>query len=210
MLELLGLITGGIFRLLPEELKILSVRSDADHEYRMTELQLKVDQARAAQAIDLVDAQGAAAADAAELGACGPRHGAARRWPPVCAGWMRCSVHKAVLVAVGLQHARPVRLTDPPLSREAAERRLLGYILQVDLPSTQALCPGLQGRALAAITDFAFNLGLTRLKASTLRRRLLAGDLDWRGLRRNVRVTPAQSTLRNTTEHSEKPRESTL
>jgi lysozyme len=104
---------------------------------------------------------------------------------------------------------RPVRLADPPLSREAAERLLLGH-MQVYLPGTQALCPGLQGRALAAITDFAFNLGLTRLKASTLRRRLLAGDLDWRGLRRNVRVTPAQSTLRNTTEHSEKPRESTL
>jgi lysozyme len=30
---------------------------------------------------------------------------------------------------------------------------------------------------MAAITDFAFNLGLTRLKASTLRRRLRAGDL---------------------------------
>jgi hypothetical protein len=136
---------------------------------------------------------------------------------PVLTYWLclvLSSVHKAVLVAVlvavGLQDGRPVRLTDPPLSREAAKRRLLGHILQVDLPSTQALCPGLQGRALAAITDFAFNLGLTRLKASTLRRRLLAGDLDWRGLRRNVRVTPVQSTLRNTTEHSEKPRESTL
>jgi lysozyme len=72
---------------------------------------------------------------------------------------------------------RPVRLSDPPLSREAAERLLLGHILQMYLPGTQALCPGLQGRALAAITDFAFNLGLTRLKASTLRRRLLAGDM---------------------------------
>jgi lysozyme len=72
---------------------------------------------------------------------------------------------------------RPVRLADPPLSREAAERLLLGHILRVYLPGTQALCPGLQGKALAAITDFAFNLGLTRLKASTLRRRLLAGDL---------------------------------
>jgi lysozyme len=72
---------------------------------------------------------------------------------------------------------RPVRLADPPLSREAAERLLLGHILQVYLPGTRALCPLLQGRAMAAITDFAFNLGLTRLKASTLRRRLRAGDL---------------------------------
>jgi lysozyme len=72
---------------------------------------------------------------------------------------------------------RPVRLDDPPLSREAAERLLRGQLLRVYLPGTRALCPGLQGRALAAITDFAFNLGLTRLKGSTLRRRLLAGDM---------------------------------
>jgi len=72
---------------------------------------------------------------------------------------------------------RPVRLDDPPLSREAADRLLRGQILRIYLPGTQALCPGLEGRALAAITDFAFNLGLTRLKASTLRHRLLAGDL---------------------------------
>lgn len=73
---------------------------------------------------------------------------------------------------------RPVRLDDPPLSREAADRLLLGQILRVYLPGTQALCPGLEGGALAAITDFAFNLGLTRLKASTLQRRLRAGDVE--------------------------------
>ena len=39
------------------------------------------------------------------------------------------------------------------------------------------LCPGLAGDSLAAIADFAYNLGLTRLKASTLRRRLLVGDV---------------------------------
>ena len=31
--------------------------------------------------------------------------------------------------------------------------------------------------ALAAVTDFAFNLGQARLKGSTLRRRLQAGDM---------------------------------
>lgn len=45
--------------------------------------------------------------------------------------------------------------------------------------STLRLCPGLQGNLLAAIADFAYNLGLTRLKGSTLRRRILVGD--WRG-----------------------------
>lgn len=40
------------------------------------------------------------------------------------------------------------------------------------------LCPLLQGDRLAALADFAYNLGLTRLKGSTLRRRVLAGDWD--------------------------------
>ena len=43
---------------------------------------------------------------------------------------------------------------------------------------TFALCPQLQGEALCAIADFAYNLGLGRLKASTLRRRLNAGDME--------------------------------
>jgi lysozyme len=37
---------------------------------------------------------------------------------------------------------------------------------------TIILCPGLTEDRLCAITDFAYNLGLGRLKASTLRRRL--------------------------------------
>jgi lysozyme len=72
---------------------------------------------------------------------------------------------------------RPVRLSDPVLSREAAERLLLGQIGRVYLPGARALCPGLPAAALAAVTDFAFNLGLARLNGSTLRRRLLAGDM---------------------------------
>lgn len=73
---------------------------------------------------------------------------------------------------------RPVQLSDPPISPEAAERLLAEMLLRLYLPGTAALCPGLRDEALGAITDFAFNLGLTRLKASTLRRRLLAGDVD--------------------------------
>lgn len=41
-----------------------------------------------------------------------------------------------------------------------------------------ALCPGLAGDRLAAIADFAYNLGLGRLQASTLRRRLNEGDME--------------------------------
>lgn len=43
---------------------------------------------------------------------------------------------------------------------------------------TLTLCPGLSGNRLAAIADFAFNLGLTRLAGSALRRRVLDGDMD--------------------------------
>lgn len=38
------------------------------------------------------------------------------------------------------------------------------------------LCPTLTGAAHAAIADFAYNLGIGRLRASTLRKRINAGD----------------------------------
>lgn len=41
-----------------------------------------------------------------------------------------------------------------------------------------ALCPRLTGDALCAVADFAYNLGLGRLQASTLRRRLNEGDWE--------------------------------
>lgn len=44
---------------------------------------------------------------------------------------------------------------------------------------TLALCPRIAGERLCAIADFPYNLGLGRLKASTLRRRINAAD--WPG-----------------------------
>lgn len=41
---------------------------------------------------------------------------------------------------------------------------------------TLALCPTLTGNKLCAIADFSYNLGLGRLKSSTLRRKVNAGD----------------------------------
>lgn len=67
MLELLSLLCGGVLRLAPEFFKLFTARRDADHEYRMTQLQLEIDQARAQQNIDLAQAQGAIAADAAQM-----------------------------------------------------------------------------------------------------------------------------------------------
>ncbi len=71
---------------------------------------------------------------------------------------------------------RPVLLTDPPITRDAAERMLRLQIERTYLPAVQTLCPGVDGARLAALTDFAFNLGVGALRASTLRRRVLAGD----------------------------------
>jgi lysozyme len=64
-----------------------------------------------------------------------------------------------------------------PWTMEYAERRL-----KIDAErfarETRLLCPFLDGDPLCAIADFAYNLGTGRLKASTLRRKLNAGDID--------------------------------
>lgn len=72
-----------------------------------------------------------------------------------------------------------VTMQDQPITREAADallnRDLLGFY-----KSVVTLCPGVLGNAglAAALLDFTYNLGPARLKASTLRRRVNAGDLD--------------------------------
>lgn len=43
---------------------------------------------------------------------------------------------------------------------------------------TLTLCPQLSGTRLCAVADFAYNLGLGSLQASTLRRKVNAGDWD--------------------------------
>ena len=43
---------------------------------------------------------------------------------------------------------------------------------------TLALCPNLKGDRLSAIADFAYNLGLGALRASTLRRVVNAGNWE--------------------------------
>lgn len=65
-------------------------------------------------------------------------------------------------------------------TQEYADRRLAQDALHF-AQGALALCPGLRGDALCAIADFAYNLGLGRLKASTLRRKINAED--WEGAR---------------------------
>jgi lysozyme len=69
-----------------------------------------------------------------------------------------------------------VTLLDPAITRERAEALLLWLVRTVYLPAVLRLCPGVDtpGR-LAALIDFAFNLGTGNLAASTLRKRVNAG-----------------------------------
>lgn len=79
--------------------------------------------------------------------------------------------------ATAYADGRRVQLTDPPISREAADRLLLLTVQRVYLPAVLKLCPGVDspGR-LSALIDFTFNLGAGQLRASTLRRKVNAGD----------------------------------
>ena len=67
LLSLFGGGLGGLLRFVPEIFKMFTEKKDRDHEYRMTQLQLDIDKARAAQGIDLVHAQGDMAVQAGEM-----------------------------------------------------------------------------------------------------------------------------------------------
>lgn len=72
-----------------------------------------------------------------------------------------------------------VQLTDQPITRQRAEVLLMWMLRTQYLPAVVRLCPGANtpGR-LAALIDFTYNLGAGSLKASTLRRRVNAGEWD--------------------------------
>lgn len=72
---------------------------------------------------------------------------------------------------------RAVQLTDPPITVAQAERLLLVVVRRTYLPAVLTLCPGVaDARRLAALIDFTYNLGSGNLRASTLRRKVNAGD----------------------------------
>lgn len=64
MIEIIGLLAGGVFRLIPEVIKFFTVAKEQKHELAMTELQLRIDTARSQLRIDEVHA-GANAAEQA-------------------------------------------------------------------------------------------------------------------------------------------------
>jgi len=71
-----------------------------------------------------------------------------------------------------------VQLSDPAITREAAAELLMHTLRTIYVPGVLKYCPGLRGQRLAAIADFGYNLGLGRLRASTLRRKVNAEDWD--------------------------------
>lgn len=70
---------------------------------------------------------------------------------------------------------------DEPITRETAEAWLLHELQHTYMAGVLRASPRLAAdpAALGALTDFAYNLGVPRYRASTLRRRVDAGD--WAG-----------------------------
>ena len=70
---------------------------------------------------------------------------------------------------------RPVRLTDPPITREHALVLARDQLRRRYLRAVRAYCPDLTDpRRVAALTSWTYNLGPGALAASTLRRRINA------------------------------------
>lgn len=77
------------------------------------------------------------------------------------------------------EDGRKVSLSDPAITRQRAEELLAWHLRRHFLPKTVRLVPGADTPPrLAALCDFAFNLGHGALAGSTLRRRVNAGEWD--------------------------------
>ena len=78
-----------------------------------------------------------------------------------------------------------VKLTDQPITMRRAESLLRKTIKEMFMPGVVFLCPSIDTpERLAAITDFAFNLGLSALKNSTLRKKINSGD--WSSAKKEI------------------------
>ena len=73
-----------------------------------------------------------------------------------------------------------VTMEHPPITKETAEAWLLHELRHNYLAGVVKASPDLLAspRALGAMTDFAYNLGVARYRSSTLRRRVDAQDWD--------------------------------
>lgn len=79
-----------------------------------------------------------------------------------------------------------VTMDDPPITEERALRLLRITLEKEYLPGVLRASPNLirYPEALGALTDFAYNLGVARYRASTLRKRV--DEKDWEGAREEI------------------------
>lgn len=80
-----------------------------------------------------------------------------------------------------------VAMSDPPITKEIAEEWLVGELVSTYMAGVLRASPILLAytNVLGAISDFAYNLGVPRYRASTLRRRI---DVeDWPGAKTELR-----------------------
>ena len=79
---------------------------------------------------------------------------------------------------------KSVKLSDAPVSKEQAETLLMYELSKIE-PWVVALCPTLTDvHRRAAILDWVYNLGVGRLRASTMRKRI--NERDWEAARREL------------------------
>lgn len=77
------------------------------------------------------------------------------------------------------EDGRPVTMLDPAITCERAMQLLQWHLQRHFLPKVARLCPEVDTpQRLAALLDFAFNLGSGNLAASTLRRCVNASQWD--------------------------------
>lgn len=73
---------------------------------------------------------------------------------------------------------RPVTLADRPITKGHAYALAKDQLSREYLPGVLALCPGADSpERIAALTSWSYNLGLTALRGSTLRKRV--NEQDW-------------------------------
>ena len=75
---------------------------------------------------------------------------------------------------------------DPPISRETAEQWLITELKANYMRGVLKASPGLIAypKALGAMADFAYNLGVGRYRSSTLRRKI--NEQDWDGAKEQL------------------------
>ena len=78
-----------------------------------------------------------------------------------------------------------VRLSDAQISQDYAVALLLGSVRATYLPAVLEACEGLESEGqAAALVSWTYNLGVGKLKASTLRKKV--NEQDWEGAAQEI------------------------